>query len=57
MRSEKLNRHMKRHDEPVEIEPLQSVAPINESPPSAKDFFYKPTNMDKEMLVKKMLKY
>ena len=28
MRSDKLNRHMKRHDEPVEIEPLQSVAPI-----------------------------
>ena len=56
MRSDKLNRHMKRHDEPVEIEPLQSVGPTNESPPSANDSFYKPTNMDKEMLVKKMLK-
>ena len=48
---------MKIHDKPVEIEPLQSVALNNESPPSVNDSFYKPTNMDKEILLKKMLKF
>ena len=57
MRSNNLNRHKKRHDKPVEIEPLQSVALTNESYPSVNDSFYKPTNMDKEILLKKMLKF
>ena len=56
MRSDHLKNHMKRHDKPVEIEPLQSVSPINEPPPSANDFFYKPTTMDKEILLNSMLK-
>ena len=57
MRSNNLNRQMKRHKKPVEIEPLQSFTPFNESPPCANDSFYKPTNMDKQILLKKMLKF
>ena len=57
MRSDNLVRHMKRHDKPVEIEPLKNVALNNESHPSVNDSFYKPTNMNKEILLKKMLKF
>ena len=57
MRSDNLVRHMKRHDKPVEIEPLKNVALNSESHPIVNDSFYKPTNMNKEILLKKMLTF
>jgi hypothetical protein len=57
MRSDHLKNHMKRHDKHVEVEPLPSIASTTIPPVSASSGpFYKPTNMDKEVLLKKMLK-
>ena len=57
MRSDILSRHMKIHDKYVEVEPLPSVTSTNVPPVSgSSDSFYKPTSMDEEELLKKMLK-
>ena len=57
MRSDILNRHMKMHDKHVKVEPLPNITssyvPL-ESVSSGP--FYKPTSMDEEELLKKMLK-
>ena len=55
MRSDVLNRHMKLHDKHNKVEPLPSVTP-NYVSPSSGSSFYKLTNIDKEMILKKMLK-
>ena len=55
MRSDVLNRHMKLHDKHNKVEPLPSVTPTYVSPSSGSSF-YKLTNIDKEMILKKMLK-
>ena len=55
MRSDVLNRHMKLHDKHNKVEPLPSVTP-NYVSPSSGSSFYKLTNIDKEMLLKKLLK-
>ena len=48
---------MKIHDKYVEVEPLPSVTSTNVPPVSgSSDSFYKPTSMDEEELLKKMLK-
>ena len=57
MRSDILNRHMQIHDKYVEVEPLPSVTSTYVPPMSGiSDSIYKPANMDKELLLKKMLK-
>ena len=55
MRSDHLKNHMKRHDKHNKVEPLPSVTPTYVSPSSGSSF-YKLTNIDKEMILKKMLK-
>ena len=55
MRSDVLNTHMKLHDKHNKVEPLQSVTP-NYVSPSSGSSVYKLTNIDKEMILKKMLK-
>ena len=57
MRSDHLKNHMKKHDKYVEVEPLSSVTSSYIPPVSgSSESFYKPTHMDKEVLLKKMLK-
>ena len=57
MRSDHLKNHMKRHNKPVEVEPLPSITSTTIPPVSgSSDSFYKPTSMDEEELLKKMLK-
>ena len=57
MRTDNLNRHMKMHNKPVEVEPLPSITSTTIPPVSgSSDSFYKPTSMDEEELLKKMLK-
>ena len=58
MRSDHLKNHMKRHDKHVEMEPLSSIPPTSSmQETSASTFsFNLQTNMDKEVLLKKMLK-
>ena len=57
MRSDILNRHKTIHDKFVEVEPLPCVTSTYVPPlRGISDSIYKPTNMDKELLLKKMLK-
>ena len=57
MRSDNIDRHMKTHDKHVEVEPLSSVTSSDVIPLTrSNDASYKLTNMDEEMLLKKMLK-
>ena len=55
MCSDNLKNHMKLHDKHNKVESLPSVTPNYVSPPSGSSF-YKLTNIDKEMILKKMLK-
>ena len=57
MRSDVLNRHMKIHDTHAEVEPLPSITSSYVPPESGSSGpFYRPTSMDKEELLKKLLK-
>ena len=58
MRSDVLNRHMKIHDKHVETEPLSSIPPTSSTheTPASTFSFNQQTNMDKEVLLKKLLK-
>ena len=53
MRSDNLKNHMKLHDKHDEVEPLPTTIP---SVSGSSSPFYKPTSMDEEELLKKMLK-
>ena len=55
MRSDNLNRHMKIHDKHVEDEPLPAI-PSTYNPPVYERSGYDSTNMEDEVLLKKMLK-
>ena len=55
MRSDNLKRHMKKHDKHVDDEPLPTISSTY-TPPVYERSDYNPTNLEDEVLLKKMLK-